>query len=53
MDADRGDIRWSAGWAGCLDSGMTSSLPAGYEISTDPSRLDAELIFQWLSLDSY
>jgi len=27
--------------------------PDGYEISTDPARLDAELIHQWLSLDAY
>jgi GNAT superfamily N-acetyltransferase len=32
---------------------MNSDLPDGYEISTDPSRLDAELIHQWLSQDSY
>lgn len=25
----------------------------GYEMSTDPARLDAELIHQWLSLDAY
>ena len=27
--------------------------PAGYEISTDPARLDAELVHRWLSLDAY
>ncbi len=27
--------------------------PAGYEISSDPSRLDAELIHRWLSQDAY
>jgi len=27
--------------------------PDGYEISADPSRLDAELIHQWLSQDAY
>jgi GNAT superfamily N-acetyltransferase len=27
--------------------------PGGYEISTDPARLDAELIHQWLSQDAY
>ena len=35
---------------------MTSELLRGvdgYEISTDPSRLDAELIHQWMSLDAY
>jgi GNAT superfamily N-acetyltransferase len=32
---------------------MTSDLPDGYEISTDPSRLDAELIHRWLSKDAY
>ena len=26
--------------------------PAGYEISADPSRLDAGLIHRWLSEDS-
>jgi GNAT superfamily N-acetyltransferase len=25
----------------------------GYEISTDPSRLNAELIYQWMSQDAY
>lgn len=28
-------------------------LPADYEISTDPARLDAALIHQWLSSDAY
>ncbi|MFF2352313.1 GNAT family N-acetyltransferase [Kitasatospora sp. NPDC058115] len=34
---------------------MTSdhTLPDGYEISTDPARLDAALIHRWLSLDAY
>ncbi|WP_034089867.1 GNAT family N-acetyltransferase [Streptacidiphilus albus] len=32
---------------------MTIDFPEGYELSTDPARLDAELIHQWLSLDSY
>ena len=27
--------------------------PAGYEISTDPARLDAVLIHRWLSQDAY
>jgi GNAT superfamily N-acetyltransferase len=27
--------------------------PAGYQISTDPARLDAALIHQWLSRDAY
>jgi GNAT superfamily N-acetyltransferase len=27
--------------------------PDGYEISTDPARLDAELIHRWLSQDAY
>jgi len=27
--------------------------PDGYEISSDPSRLDAELIHRWLSQDAY
>jgi GNAT superfamily N-acetyltransferase len=28
-------------------------LPDGYEISTDPARLDAGLVHRWLSEDSY
>ncbi len=35
---------------------MTSDLAIGldgYEISTDPSRLNAELIYQWMSQDAY
>jgi GNAT superfamily N-acetyltransferase len=35
---------------------MTSELLTsldGYEISTDPSRLNAELIYQWMSQDAY
>lgn len=32
---------------------MTTDFPEGYELSTDPARLDAELIHQWLSLDAY
>ncbi|MEV6205652.1 GNAT family N-acetyltransferase [Kitasatospora sp. NPDC051914] len=32
---------------------MSTDLPGGYEISTEPSRLDAELIHQWLSKDAY
>jgi GNAT superfamily N-acetyltransferase len=32
---------------------MTSDLPDGYEISTDPARLDAPLIHRWLSQDAY
>ena len=32
---------------------MTNDLPDGYEISTDPARLDAALIHQWLSQDAY
>ncbi|MFJ3204180.1 GNAT family N-acetyltransferase [Streptomyces sp. NPDC086989] len=31
----------------------TSELPDGYELSTDPARLDAELIHRWLSQDAY
>ncbi|WP_327280000.1 MULTISPECIES: GNAT family N-acetyltransferase [unclassified Streptomyces] len=30
-----------------------SELPDGYELSTDPARLDAELIHRWLSQDAY
>jgi GNAT superfamily N-acetyltransferase len=39
-----------------LNLGMNSEFPDapdGYEISTDPARLDAELIHQWLSRDAY
>ncbi|MFB7664699.1 GNAT family N-acetyltransferase [Kitasatospora sp. NPDC056138] len=32
---------------------MDIDLPDGYEISTDPARLDAELIHRWLSQDAY
>ncbi|MGC5039261.1 MULTISPECIES: GNAT family N-acetyltransferase [unclassified Streptomyces] len=31
----------------------TPSLPEGYEISTDPSRVDAERVHRWLSTDAY
>ncbi|MFF7311880.1 GNAT family N-acetyltransferase [Streptomyces sp. NPDC008137] len=31
----------------------TPSLPEGYEISTDPARLDAERVHRWLSTDAY
>ncbi|MFF3013774.1 GNAT family N-acetyltransferase [Streptomyces sp. NPDC057939] len=32
---------------------MTTDLPAGFDISTDPARLDRALVHQWLSEDSY
>lgn len=32
---------------------MSEGLPDGCEISTDPARLDAALIHQWLSQDAY
>ncbi|MGW4895899.1 GNAT family N-acetyltransferase [Kitasatospora sp. NPDC004240] len=32
---------------------MNSDLPAGYEISTDPARLDRGLVHRWLSEDAY
>ncbi|MFI6588006.1 GNAT family N-acetyltransferase [Embleya sp. NPDC050493] len=32
---------------------MDFHLPDGYEISTDPTRLDVALIHRWLSLDAY
>jgi GNAT superfamily N-acetyltransferase len=31
----------------------TPSLPEGYEISTDPQRIDAERVHRWLSTDAY
>jgi GNAT superfamily N-acetyltransferase len=31
----------------------TPSLPEGYEISTDSSRVDAERVHRWLSTDAY
>ncbi|MFJ8595955.1 GNAT family N-acetyltransferase [Streptomyces sp. NPDC093598] len=31
----------------------TPSLPEGYEISTDPSRIDAARVHHWLSADAY
>ncbi|WP_328619518.1 GNAT family N-acetyltransferase [Streptomyces sp. NBC_00354] len=32
---------------------MNSDLPDGYELSTDPARLDVALIHRWLSQDAY
>ena len=32
---------------------MTEELPAGYEISTDPARLDQDRVHTWLSQDAY
>ena len=32
---------------------MTDEPPEGYEISTDPTRLDAALVHTWLSKDAY
>ncbi|MFH8408594.1 GNAT family N-acetyltransferase [Streptomyces sp. NPDC018019] len=32
---------------------VTDGLPAGYEVSTDPDRLDLALIHHWLSTDAY
>jgi GNAT superfamily N-acetyltransferase len=32
---------------------MNDELPEGYEISTDPARLDAALVHTWLSKDAY
>jgi len=32
---------------------MTSRIPDGYEISTDPSRLDVALVYEWMSQDAY
>lgn len=32
---------------------MSAKIPEGYEISTDPARLDAALIHRWLSQDAY
>ncbi|MFI2633638.1 GNAT family N-acetyltransferase [Streptomyces collinus] len=31
----------------------TPSLPEGYEISTDPARVDRERVHHWLSIDAY
>jgi GNAT superfamily N-acetyltransferase len=31
----------------------TMPLPEGYEISTDPGRIDAERVHRWLSTDAY
>ncbi|PFG34709.1 GNAT family N-acetyltransferase [Sanguibacter antarcticus] len=30
-----------------------STAPEGYEISADPSRLDVDLVYRWLSEDTY
>ena len=32
---------------------MNDELPEGYKISTDPTRLDAALVHEWLSQDAY
>jgi GNAT superfamily N-acetyltransferase len=32
---------------------MRSDLPDGYELSTDPGRLDVDQVHQWLSVDAY
>jgi GNAT superfamily N-acetyltransferase len=32
---------------------MTTELPDGYEISTDPARLDVPQVHRWLSEDAY
>jgi GNAT superfamily N-acetyltransferase len=32
---------------------MTTELPDGYEISTDPARLDVAQVHRWLSEDAY
>ncbi|MFI6869332.1 GNAT family N-acetyltransferase [Nocardia sp. NPDC050406] len=31
----------------------TPKLPEGYELSTDPARIDAERVHHWLSTDAY
>ncbi|MGC0333134.1 GNAT superfamily N-acetyltransferase [Streptomyces sp. SAI-170] len=31
----------------------TTALPDGYELSTDPDRIDAERVHRWLSTDAY
>jgi GNAT superfamily N-acetyltransferase len=32
---------------------MSEQIPAGYEVSADPARIDAALVHGWLSQDSY
>ena len=32
---------------------MSSDLPDGYELSTDPARLDVDQLHEWLSVDAY
>ncbi|GAA1073223.1 GNAT family N-acetyltransferase [Kitasatospora arboriphila] len=32
---------------------MSTDLPTGYELSTDPERLDRALVHRWLSEDAY
>ncbi|MFF1873175.1 GNAT family N-acetyltransferase [Streptomyces sp. CB03911] len=32
---------------------MDNDLPADYELSTDPARLDTDLVHRWLSQDAY
>ena len=36
-----------------MNVAVNSDLPAGYEISADPARLDPALIHKWLSQDAY
>ena len=47
---------WPRGERACLNLDVNDELldaPDGYEISTDPARLDVDLIHRWLSQDAY
>jgi GNAT superfamily N-acetyltransferase len=39
--------------AGRADAAVKFDLPPGYEISTDPARLDRALIHRWMSQEAY
>ncbi|MEU2792211.1 hypothetical protein [Streptomyces sp. NPDC007100] len=36
-----------------MNDSSSDGIPAGYEVSTDPARLDLALIHHWLSTDAY
>ena len=56
MPARPGDNRWPGTPEVCLNPRVDDKLltaPEGYEISTDPARLDTEQVHRWLAQDSY
>lgn len=43
-----------SGWAGTSVTGVfTLTRPDGYQLSTDPDRIDLDLVHRWLSTDAY